>query len=89
VQWSNHVSITVKKANKALNANKIIGKYFNTKELLHLLMSNFYSILYNDIEVWHLRILKQSIKISLISASANVLTMVVYYPKVNSSFYDL
>ena len=39
--WSNHVSKQINKANKALHAIKLIWKYFNSKEILTLLTSNF------------------------------------------------
>jgi hypothetical protein len=37
MQWSSHVSKVILKASKALNAIKLIRKFFNEKELLHLL----------------------------------------------------
>ena len=46
LSWSNHVSKQINKANKALHAIKLIRKYFNNKELLTLLTTNFYSVLY-------------------------------------------
>ena len=37
-------------------------KYFNTTELLQLITSNFYSILYYNSEIWHLPSLKGNLK---------------------------
>jgi hypothetical protein len=39
------VQVDIHKANKALNTIKFIQKYFSTKKLVHILTSNFYSIL--------------------------------------------
>ena len=39
------------KATKALNAIKLIKKNFNSDELLRLVTSNFYSILFYNSEV--------------------------------------
>ena len=36
LQWIQHVALTITKANRALNAIKLIKKYFNKKELLSL-----------------------------------------------------
>ena len=49
--WSKHISSQINKANKALHAIKIIKKYFSQTEVLTLLTSNFYTILYNNSEV--------------------------------------
>ena len=46
LNWSQQVSQTKTKSKKALHAIKLIRKHFNQKELLTLLTSNFYSILY-------------------------------------------
>jgi hypothetical protein len=51
MQWSNQVSNTIKKANSALHAISLIKKYFNSKELLTLITSNFYSILFYNSEI--------------------------------------
>jgi hypothetical protein len=39
--WDNHVEKHINKANKALNAIKLLVQFFNTKELLQLLTSNY------------------------------------------------
>jgi endonuclease/exonuclease/phosphatase family metal-dependent hydrolase len=89
LQWSQHVATSIIKSNKALNAIKIIRKHFNTKELLQILTSNFYSILYYNSEVWLLNNLNVSLKQSLLSTSANALKMALHYPKHNISFNNL
>ena len=78
-----------KKANNALNAIRLIRKYFNTPELLQLITSNFYSILYNNSEIWHIPSLKATLKQSLLSASAKALKLCKYYPDPMISFERL
>jgi hypothetical protein len=80
LQWNAQVSSCLKKANKSLFALKLIRKYFNTKELLQILTSNVYSILYNS-EVWHLPSLNKSLKHKLLAFSANTIKMALHYPK--------
>jgi hypothetical protein len=59
MQWSFHVCKCIRKATKSLCALKLISKHFNTIELLHLLSSNVFSIIYYNSEVWHLPSLNQ------------------------------
>ena len=73
MQWSSQVSNTIKKAKSALHAISIIKKYFNPKELLTLLTSNFYSILFYNSEIWYIPSLNPYLKNQLKSASANAL----------------
>jgi hypothetical protein len=42
ISWSKHVRATVNKSNRALNAMKLVRKYFNTKKVLQLITSNFF-----------------------------------------------
>ena len=58
---------------KAQNAIRLIRKFFTKRELLSLITSNFYSILYYNSEIWHLPTLKATLKQSLLSASAKAL----------------
>jgi dsDNA-binding SOS-regulon protein len=51
LHWLEHISKTISKANQALNAIKLIRKFFNTKELTSLLAGNFYLILYYNSEI--------------------------------------
>ena len=73
LQWTAHVSKTIKKSNSNLQAIRIISKYFNSDELKTLLTSNFYSTLYYNSEIWHLPNLKPYLKNLLMSASAKAL----------------
>jgi hypothetical protein len=85
VQLSHYVSQAIFKSNKALNVIKPIRRFFNSKELIQLLTSNFFSILYYNSEGWHLPALHQNIKKSLIAASSGALKMALHYPKYNIS----
>ena len=87
--WANHVSKQINKANKALHAIKLIKKYFNQTEILTLLTSNFFSILYYNSEVWHLPSLKPQIKQLLLSASATALKLSQRKPDPMESFINI
>ena len=89
MNWSRHVSKAITKANKALLAIKLIRKFFNVNELLLLITSNYYSILYYNSEVWHLDSLQHQLKSQLMSASANALRVGLHYPDPFISFYNL
>jgi hypothetical protein len=74
---------------RALNAIKIIRKHFNTRELLLILTSNFYSILYYNSEAWMLNNLNANLKRSLLSTSVSALKMALLYPKHNINYINL
>ena len=46
LQWSDHIAHCIQKSSKALTAIRLIRNFFNTKEILQLITSNFYSVLY-------------------------------------------
>ena len=73
LQWGPQVAMAITKASRALNAICLIRNYFNTDELLQLITSNFYSILFYNSEVWHLQTLNQSLKNALMSISAKAI----------------
>ena len=75
LQWSDHIAHCVKKSSRALTAIQLIIKIFTTKELLQLVTSNFYSILYYNSEIWHLQSLKRNLKQKLLSSSAKALKL--------------
>ena len=72
LNWSKHVANQISKSNRALHAIKMIKKYFTQSELLSLLTSNYYSILFYNSEIWHIPNLKPQIKQLSLSASANL-----------------
>ena len=81
LQWSSQVSRAIGGANKALQAIKLIRKYFTTPKIVQLLTSNFYSRFYYGSEIWHIPTLNRNCKKMLLSASANAL-------KLCNTFYD-
>ena len=89
LQWSEHVSKTILKANKALFAIKLIKRYFNQTELRTILTSNFYTILYYNSEIWHIPSLNPISKQQLLSASANALKLCNVYNDPFISFREL
>jgi hypothetical protein len=80
LQWSNHISKAILKANKALNAIKLIRNFFTKNELLLMFTSNFYSILYYNSEIWHLSTLKGPLQKQLNMASAKAIRVAFHYP---------
>ena len=89
MQWSDHIAYTVLKSNNALNAVRLLKKHFNTKELLQIVTSNFYSILYYNSEIWHLQSLRANLKQSLLSASAKALKTCLKYRTDDVSFIKI
>ena len=60
LQWGPQITSTLTKANKALYAISLIKSQFSTDELLKLITSNFYSVLYYNSEVWKIPTLIQN-----------------------------
>jgi hypothetical protein len=83
--WSEQISFAVMKAIKSLNAIK----YFTTPELLQLVTSNFYSVLYNNSEIWNSPYLSYHSKQLLMSASGHALRFCLHYQVPNVPFVDL
>ena len=75
LKWIQQVANTVKKAKSALNAIKLIKKYFTATEIKTLITSNYFSILYYNSEIWHLPSLSPQLKQTLLSASATALKL--------------
>ena len=73
--WAKHISSQIGKANRALHAIRLIKKYFNQDEILSLLTSNFYLVLYYNSEVWHIPNFKPALNQSILSASGNALKL--------------
>ena len=66
LQWSNQVANCIQKANRALSAIKLIRWFFKTGELLQLLTSNFYSVIFYNSEVWNIDTLKEPLIATLV-----------------------
>ena len=79
MQWSEHISQCISKSKKALTAIRMIKKFFPTKELLQLVTSNVFSILYYNSQIWHLQSLKGNLNQKLLSCSATAIKACVKY----------
>ena len=86
--WATHIENQINKSNKALNAIKLIRKYFNQDKMLLLLTSNFFSILYYNSEVWHIPKLKPALNQLILSASTNTLKLSQRNPDFFGSFVN-
>ena len=86
LQWSEKAANASSKALKALNAIKLIKRYFTRTELLQLITSNVYPILYYNSEIWHLPSLKNNLKQKLLSVSARAIKISMFYPDPMISF---
>jgi hypothetical protein len=89
LKWEIHVISAIKKANRSLNAIRLIRKFFNSNELLALTTSNFYSILFYNSEVWLSMYMNDNVKHKLFVASANALKVCQHYPDPLISFLEL
>ena len=89
LQWCNHIAITSNRALKALNAVRIIKKFFTKKELLQLITSNVLSVLYYNSEIWHIPTLKTELKQKLVSVSARAIKTCMYHPDSMISFENI
>ena len=73
LNWNDQVAHAISKSNKALHSIKLIKYYFTNAEILQLLTSNFYSVLFYNSEIWNIPYLKTDLKRRLLSATANAL----------------
>ena len=89
LNWAKHISNQISKSNRALHAIKMIKKNFTSTEILALLTSNFFSILFYNSEVWHIPTLKPPLKQLLLSASANALKNSQREPNPFESFINV
>jgi hypothetical protein len=89
LQWMEQVSKAVRRANSALHTIRLIRKYFTTKELLQLLIANFFSVLYYNSEIWHINCLSPNLKQVLLSTSAKALLLCQKQVNRSISFIDL
>ena len=73
----------------AVHAIKLIQIYFTSTEILQLITSNFYSVLYYNLEIWHLPSLKHELKHQLLSVSAKALKTSQANPKLMQSIINI
>ena len=89
LNWQSHVEQTISKAKKSLHAIRLIKKFFNKDELLQLVTSNYFSILYYNSEIWHIPTLNANTKQSLLSASSSPLKICIREYDLTMSFAKL
>ena len=89
LQWGDQVAIACTKATKAINAIKLIKRFFTKLELLQLITANVYSVLYYNSEIWHIPSLKNDLKSKLTSISARAIKTCMYYPDNMISFENI
>ena len=70
-------------------AIKIFKKYFTLAEIKTLVTANFISILYYNLEIWHLPTLSPQLKQTLLSASANALKLCLDNLEPMTSFVNI
>ena len=75
LNWQIHIETATKKAHKALQAIKLIRPFMQKSELLTIIRSNFFSILYYNADIWLLPSLKQLLKSKLLSTSSAALKL--------------
>jgi hypothetical protein len=73
LNWSDHVSRIIARSNKSLCALRMIKRYLPPPVMKTLLVSNYYSILYYNAEIWLSKNLSVNCKQLLLSASANAI----------------
>ena len=70
---ADHVSNAISETNRALHCIRQIKYFFNPSELLQIITSNVYSILYYNSEICNIRTLHRETKQKLLSISASAL----------------
>ena len=71
LNWNIHIASAICKAKKFLFAIKQLKKYFNSTEMIILLDSYFYSVLYYNANIWLTPDLNSVMKHDLLAISAN------------------
>ena len=89
LQWGGQVASVCNKATKAINAIRLIKRFFTKVELLQLITANVFSVLYYNSEIWHIPSLKNELKKKLTSISAKAIKTCMYYPDSMISFENI
>ena len=75
LNWNEQIARTVNKTNTALHCIRQIKYYFTPDELLQIITSNVYSILYYNSEIWNIPTLNYEAKQKLLSVSSSALKL--------------
>ena len=89
LQWGEQVAAACNKATKAINAKRLIKRFFTKHELLQLTTANIFSVLYYNSEIWHIPSLKNELKKKMTSISAKAIKSCMYYPDCVISFDNI
>ena len=89
LQWGDQVAAACNKATKAINAIRLIKRFFTKLELLQLITANVFSVLYYNSEIWHIPSLKNDLKSKMTSISAKAIKTCMYYPDRMISFENI
>ena len=73
MKWTYQVESTLKKANSAKFAIKMISKFFNKNELNDIITACYYLVLYYNADIWLIPSLSPALKQKLLAASSQVL----------------
>ena len=73
------IALAITKAKRGLSALKLIRRFLSGKQILQLVMSNVYSVLFYNSEIWHIPSLKQNLKQKLLSMLASALKICMNY----------
>ena len=86
LNWVEHISLALLKTNKSLNAIRLIKRFFTCGELLQIVTSNVFSIMYYNAEIWHVPCLNVNVKQKLLSMSAKIIRVCMRNVDYNVSF---
>ena len=89
LQWNEHVAQTIKKTESALHCMRQIKYFFTPSELMQIITSNVYSILYYNSEIWNIPSLHNEAKQKLLSTSAGALKICTPTYHDRMSYVDL
>jgi hypothetical protein len=87
LQWGSNIRRAIAKSNKASNAIELTRNYFTSAELIQLLTCNYNSVLCYNSEIWLMKSLHNSLKHSLLTASA--CKVALHYSRYILSYQDL
>ena len=73
LNWQKHIEMAISKSCKALQVIKLIKKHFSKKELMTLVTSKYYSILFYNSSIWLIPGLTCQSKLAILNASAALL----------------
>ena len=85
LNWQHLIQLAFKKSKQALQAIRLISNHLTKRELLTIIKSNFYCILYYNAKIWLLHTISPNSKNTIMSVSASPLKICchVYGPTIS------